>query len=711
MSYLSLQTVKDAFIRNQNNKVSSPDWGIIAILYTIGEKIDVGVSYKVDKLKLGLKLNELFISEKKEIKTVSTVFATFSINWIKEFFEQFKQSQSILDLAIWYFRATDLPIDISKQSLIEMFLKEVNLSSDEIQQFCDLSIPNTISWDIDDTLYSNNELFNQIAGHYQVARNNDAITLKAEGEFVVKYASDFGAGPFTQPLYASKGYASILMLTDFALSEMYNSSGNIENIKLGEDIITSIKDSFISYFSNYLKMKSGNEAPNIDGYINGYEKLFEIPLRSIDPNFKSIFQFVSVESLNIYIRNQSQKNKSIAPFLVDKWEDTFSSNIYNAWTFVRHYKVFLHLLHNSHNLWEKIFNGKSIEGFIKVPIDYTPLSDTIDTFPTILYGPPGTGKTHSLQVDYINKFDKRLVNFTTFHQSFSYEEFVEGLKPMLDENADDSQDNTDVKYRIEKGVFYIACEKAVELAGYACLKDCLNDSEDNRKTKFNQAIKDRKLVLLCIDEINRGNVASIFGDLISLIEPSKRLGAKHELMLTLPYSKEKFGVPANLVIVGTMNTADRSIQLLDTALRRRFTFKECPPKYEVIKNQTAVAVLKHINARIRSILNKDNQIGHSYFVDATSNVEILDAICHKVIPLLEEYFYNDVDKIRFVLNDASKSDIHFYIEDIEAKNAAKQYSNIDVENEEADFYEFDTSICEITDEQKAGDYLKLIIGE
>lgn len=332
--------------------------------------------------------------------------------------------------------------------------------------------------------------------------------------------------------------------------------------------------------------------------------------------------------------------------------------------------------------------------------------------PIILYGPPGTGKTFSLQNDYINKFDEGLGEFTTFHQSFSYEEFVEGLKPILNEYS--NEDNKDVKYTIEKGVFYRVCEKAAKIAGFHSLSTCLKTDKEERETKFNQAVLDKKLVILCIDEINRGNVASIFGDLISLIEPSKRLGAEHELTLTLPYSKTPFGVPPNLVIVGTMNTADRSIQLLDTALRRRFRFQECPPKYDIIPNETARKVLKSINARIRAIFNKDNQIGHSYFMDATTNVQILKAICEKVVPLLEEYFYNNTDKIRFILNDIGNSPVHFYVEDIEAKKAAERYSDVDIDTEEVDFYEFDQKIYELVkqnNEQESEKYLNLIIGE
>ena len=328
--------------------------------------------------------------------------------------------------------------------------------------------------------------------------------------------------------------------------------------------------------------------------------------------------------------------------------------------------------------------------------------------PIILYGPPGTGKTHSLQMDYVRKFDDGLVEFTTFHQSFSYEEFVEGLKPILDDESEN------VKYTIEKGVFYNVCEKASQLAGYNSLKECINDDATVRQERFQKAIEEKKLALLCIDEINRGNVASIFGDLISLIEPSKRLGAEHELTLTLPYSKQRFGVPANLVIVGTMNTADRSIQLLDSALRRRFRFQECPPVYQVIQTVTAREVLKSINSRIRAILNKDNQIGHSYLMHATTNVEILTALVDKIIPLLEEYFYNNVTKIRFVLNDTGKTEPHFYVEDNDAKKAARKYSDIDIDTEEVDFFELNPDLKAVikqNNEEEAKRYLDIIIGE
>jgi hypothetical protein len=312
--------------------------------------------------------------------------------------------------------------------------------------------------------------------------------------------------------------------------------------------------------------------------------------------------------------------------------------------------------------------------------------------PVILYGPPGTGKTNKMQNEYISKFPDKNRFLTTFHQSFSYEEFVEGLKPILS----DGDDSGEIKYKVVDGIFKQACERAANMAGYASLNDCLEDTFENRKEKFDKAIKEHKTILLCIDEINRGNVAAIFGDLISLIETSKRLGADHELTAILPYSKITFGVPKNLLVVGTMNTADRSIQLLDSALRRRFKFEEIGPNYDVFGStevqQNAKKILQNINAKIRCLLNKDNQIGHSYFMFAKSYDDIYDALTKKIIPLLEEYFYNDVEKIRFVLSESGKNKNNntFYVKDDEAAEAYKIYSKDNFDDEEKEFYSLRT---------------------
>ncbi|MGB5990506.1 MAG: AAA family ATPase [Marinifilaceae bacterium] len=174
-------------------------------------------------------------------------------------------------------------------------------------------------------------------------------------------------------------------------------------------------------------------------------------------------------------------------------------------------------------------------------------------------------------------------------------------------------------------------------------------------------VEDKKFVLI-IDEINRGNVSQIFGELITLIEEDKRLGCDEALEAILPYSKEKFSVPKNLHIIGTMNTADRSVEALDAALRRRFTFEEMPPKPILIKEEgklkdhngvlkgiDLVVLLELINKRIEKLLDKDHKIGHSYFMSVETMYDLKQTFQNKIIPLLQEYFYGDYGKIGLVL--------------------------------------------------------------
>ena len=175
--------------------------------------------------------------------------------------------------------------------------------------------------------------------------------------------------------------------------------------------------------------------------------------------------------------------------------------------------------------------------------------------------------------------------------------------------------------------------------------------------------KEKRNFVFIIDEINRGNISSIFGELITLIEESKRIGAKEELKLRLPYSKKLFGVLDNIYILGTMNTADRSIALIDTALRRRFDFVEVLPNEEILNDVYVEGVsikdmLKKINMRIAALYDREHMIGHSYFIPLINNpnLDTLSMIFKKnIIPLLQEYFYEDYEKIGLILGDNNKN--------------------------------------------------------
>ncbi|EMS7436699.1 AAA family ATPase [Campylobacter jejuni] len=461
----------------------------------------------------------------------------------------------------------------------------------------------------------------------------------------------------------------------------------------------------------------------------------------------------------------------------------------------------------------------------------------------ILYGPPGTGKTYhtidkALEILGENlenrdekkaKFDEYVKNgqivFTTFHQSYGYEEFVEGIKPRIDSK----ENSKEVEYEIKDGIFKELCKKAldnykvslltqeefvksedlenkieifldelvdqqkfiekIQSGGFKLeeynekyriitddtnanlylnleifktllenkdkiingrsIKQILNNKhrrqidsyyfqlvklfkerEQDYKVDNNPSEKpELKPYIIIIDEINRGNVSKIFGELITLIEPSKRLGNEEALELTLPYSGEKFGVPKNVYIIGTMNTADRSITSLDTALRRRFEFVEMMPNSDLLNNvfickdvenpnededylgddaktegyaEILQNILISINKRIEFLLDREKTIGHAFFMSEAvkfnknnwikpdeyeedwyvlSISKLKKVFQNKIIPLLQEYFYNDYALINEVLNDNG-----MIFEDKKDDKYLQKIKNLDSVNSERSIY-------------------------
>lgn len=325
--------------------------------------------------------------------------------------------------------------------------------------------------------------------------------------------------------------------------------------------------------------------------------------------------------------------------------ETIMANLpYIEWTRYDNKKCLVYVGEDTHDIGTTKYMDEEEAKAFKKKYDekrvFKPRVNPMHPLNQIIYGAPGTGKTYSTvefalaiienrpvdlscidrverasKMEQYNNFVKcGQIIFTTFHQSYGYEDFIQGIRPEAVSGS--------VSFQKADGVFKVISDRALE------------DPNNN--------------YVIVIDEINRGNISKIFGELITLIEDDKRCGELNQISVTLPLG-DAFAVPNNLYIIGTMNSADKSISLIDTAIRRRFNFIEMAPDTEVIENNILRDVLQSLNDYLRKELRStDLLIGHAYFMGKDEN-NLKDIMNNNIIPLLYEYFYDEEPKVKKAL--------------------------------------------------------------
>lgn len=642
----------------------------------------------------------------------------------------------------------------------------------------------------------------KIAFHYQNVENIKIVNI-----FSKNVLDLISLNEFKEKLKIYQIYEKLLENKNLSLIEMIENMAIPLWVEYGINI-KKMKKLFCEYLS-----KRNIDTSSIKKYASAVE------------NISNEFLKDNLYSCNLYNFDQNiEKLNKNNKFVL---KNNNGNKMYSV--ALKHYRTFLY------NFERQFLNNEIMDK--ELNMKNPPLNQ-------ILYGPPGTGKTyHTIDkaLEILNenlenrddkkvKFDEYVKNgqivFTTFHQSYGYEEFVEGIKPHIDREENSKK----IEYEIKDGIFKELCEKALDkkrkinndisidknskvwkisLGANALLRDecfeknkiCIgwNDIPKNKDERFlnlgsndknsiisfveymqigdlvcvfntsktikgvgvivsdvkysdgeyqtyrevkwiskdneinildlnNDKILVQKTVyelyrissndllakinlnnpkdntnnleiaednatknfIIIIDEINRGNVSKIFGELITLIEPSKRIGEEEEIKVKLPYSGKDFGVPKNVYIIGTMNTADRSITSLDTALRRRFEFIEMMPKPNVLSDNcegvNLQELLKAINTRIEYLLDREKTIGHAFFIGIDNLEKLKNVFQNKIIPLLQEYFYNDYALIDAVLNENGMLE--------------KQDTNNDYLKNMTDFIESDKVIYKFSDSQK-----------